>query len=401
MTRTAEHSIRGYVYQFVQYLRELLNADDDSTVTIEGVVEDIDLKTASGYKAIQCKYHESADKFTLGKIYKPILLMVEHFANNQHFQPPIEYQLFCHFPGQAGDRSLSSAEISAILATTDNALQKIAARIPTGYDIDAFLCRCKITFGPTLADCECAAIKLLADIGQFTKADAEAIFFPAAFQKIVDISTKSNANERSLMRKPFLDELRRIKHTTLTRWTRELSTKDKIFKRLKIEIGQSISINARRRFFLIESAGIDAFDETIVVFIKSYIEKYAFKFLHTYPPIFCFSNNVKNLENIKERLFDKGIRCNDGYINRSEFRREKLLEEVIAHRTGRLVQRSFQIRIAQQSQLESFDGLPLEDLFLINTKKPISISRDVKIFQIEISSLSQLAFVLNMEKSYD
>lgn len=110
MARTAEYSIKGYLYQFLRYLSEILAAGDGSAITIEGAIEDIDIVSPGLTTAVQCKYHEQADKFTLSKIYKPILLMLEHFSTNTVSTPEIHYRLFCHFPGETGTRSLSKAE---------------------------------------------------------------------------------------------------------------------------------------------------------------------------------------------------------------------------------------------------------------------------------------------------
>lgn len=62
MARTAEYSIKGYVYQFLRYLSEILEATDGSTITIEGAIEDIDVTTPDLTTAVQCKYHEQAEK---------------------------------------------------------------------------------------------------------------------------------------------------------------------------------------------------------------------------------------------------------------------------------------------------------------------------------------------------
>ncbi|MOA38462.1 hypothetical protein D3C78_1601500 [compost metagenome] len=59
MGRSADYTIQGFLYQFNQTLAELLKAADDAEITIEGIVEDIEVATFSGTKAIQCKYHET------------------------------------------------------------------------------------------------------------------------------------------------------------------------------------------------------------------------------------------------------------------------------------------------------------------------------------------------------
>lgn len=105
--RTAEYSVKGYVYQFLRYLNEILDAGAGTTVTIEGAVEDIDVNEIGSTTAVQCKYHEQADKYTLGKIYKPVLLMVEHFSKMGTTSPDVHYRLFCHFPGSTGTQALA------------------------------------------------------------------------------------------------------------------------------------------------------------------------------------------------------------------------------------------------------------------------------------------------------
>ena len=48
MSRSADYTIQGFLYQFNQTLSELLKATDDSIITIEGIVEDIEVQNFSG-----------------------------------------------------------------------------------------------------------------------------------------------------------------------------------------------------------------------------------------------------------------------------------------------------------------------------------------------------------------
>lgn len=139
MSRTAEHSIRGYFYQFLRYLSEILAADSGTLISIEGVVEDVDVVSPDLTTAIQCKLHEQADRFTLGKIYKPVLQMLEHFGETGSIGPKIEYRLFCHFRDKSGTMSLTLEDLETIEATSAVPLKKIVARIPTSTDRTAFL----------------------------------------------------------------------------------------------------------------------------------------------------------------------------------------------------------------------------------------------------------------------
>lgn len=77
MTRTADFAIQGFLYQFNKTILEILHAPDASEVTVEGIIEDIDVVGASSIRAIQCKYHEEQQNFTLSLVYKPILQMMQ------------------------------------------------------------------------------------------------------------------------------------------------------------------------------------------------------------------------------------------------------------------------------------------------------------------------------------
>ena len=46
--RQADSTIKGYLYQFNKSIYEILQAEDDTKITLEGVIEDIDIQVMSG-----------------------------------------------------------------------------------------------------------------------------------------------------------------------------------------------------------------------------------------------------------------------------------------------------------------------------------------------------------------
>ena len=42
--RQADSTIKGYLYQFNKSILEILKAEDDDIITLEGVIEDIDIQ---------------------------------------------------------------------------------------------------------------------------------------------------------------------------------------------------------------------------------------------------------------------------------------------------------------------------------------------------------------------
>lgn len=48
MSRTADYTIQGFIYQFIITFHKLLISTDDAEITVEGIIEDIDIVTPTG-----------------------------------------------------------------------------------------------------------------------------------------------------------------------------------------------------------------------------------------------------------------------------------------------------------------------------------------------------------------
>ncbi|HHU0693064.1 TPA: hypothetical protein ACT916_003935 [Citrobacter murliniae] len=78
------------------------------------------------------------------------------------------------------------------------------------------------------------------------------------------------------------------------------------------QLKENLSVNVRLRFFVIFPSLIEQFDNEIVLFIKSFIDKYHFKQAHTHTPIFVLDVPQNLFEEIAERLIDKDVIPNLG-----------------------------------------------------------------------------------------
>jgi hypothetical protein len=82
-----------------------------------------------------------------------------------------------------------------------------------------------------------------------------------------------------------------------------------------IDMGKAnISKNVPRRSFLISKAYLSDFDSGIVVFISEFIDKYHSKPAHSETPLFCLDCDLITFADIRLRIFQKGIRFNDGFV---------------------------------------------------------------------------------------
>lgn len=395
VARTAEYSIKGYVYQFLRYLSEILEATDGATITIEGAIEDIDVTTPDLTTAVQCKYHEQAEKFTLGKVYKPILLMLEHFSH--HSAPPkVHYRLFCYFPGSSGSQSLTRTELETVLATNSVSLKAIVARLAPGVDLDLFLSRFSIEFGPT---CEALQDTVLASLNAkgFSSEDVDAIVYPNAFQRIVDLATRSTAAERTVEPSAFITALNDVRQVTFTRWTRELATRAKIFQRLRKDLKFSLGQNSRGRYFVIDPTKIANFDGEIVRFIKKFSERYSFKYLHANPPLFAITGEY-DVGALQARLHDVGLRCANGLVGGTEFRPTELFRKPMRRKSPDELE--FRVRLAKRSVVTETGPKRPDDLFLVNIADDDWDHPDVNVHKFEIERLSDLEYALQLRNDY-
>lgn len=395
MARSAEYSIKGYLYQFLRYLSEILAAEPGTKVTIEGAIEDIDVEAPGFTTAVQCKYHESIDKFSLSKIYKPILLMLEHFSHNSSAAPEIRYRLFCHFPDQNGTRELSKDELKSVLATKAEAMQKIIKRIASGVDHDVFLTRFTIEFGETSADLQKSVLATLGTKG-FSAEDVDAIIFPNAIQRIVDTATQSAITDRTVDPATFLKALRDVRRVTFTRWTRALDSRAKIAKRLREDLAPSLAHNVRRRTFVIDPTMIDKFDDTIVVFIKDFVDRYCYKYLHEYPPLFLIKGDY-DVDALATRLHDAGLPVATGMVG-SAFRPNALFKKPMRRRTPLEIE--FRLGLARRSLVTEDPPQRPDELFLVNVTDDAWAKKDATVHRFEIESLSDLEYVLKLRNVY-
>ncbi|WP_188972940.1 hypothetical protein [Neoroseomonas lacus] len=370
-------------------------AGADTKITIEGAIEDIDVCASGFTTAVQCKYHEQADKFTLGKIYKPILLMLEHFSKNFTITPTVYYRLFCHFPNQSGSQTLTNSELKTVLATESDPLKTIIKRIAPGFDRDEFLKRFTIEFGQSTDALQQTVLEALRAKG-FSAEDVEAIIYPNAIHRIVELATKPSVTDRTVDPLIFLRDLQDVRQVTFTRWTRELATRAQIFKRLRGDLRPSLGHNARGRTFVLDPSTIERFDEDVVRFIKKFVERYCCKYLHSNPPLFMIVGNY-DVNGLETRLHDAGLRCANGFVGTS-FRSEELFRRPMVKRSPFAIE--FSLRLAGRANVTENPPKRPDELFLVNVTNDPWENPDVNIHRFEIEHLSDLEYVLQLRNNY-
>ncbi|MEK5476972.1 hypothetical protein NYE70_08440 [Paenibacillus sp. FSL R5-0407] len=402
MSRSADYTISGFLYQFNKTLLEILQANEDAEITVEGIIEDIEVSDQDDLKAIQCKYHEGQEQFNLSTIYKPILQMIEHHFDNNASN--IEYRLFTHFPSEltGSHRTITKEEIVTILDSNNQKLQKYTQKLKGKVDIDLFLTKFVFEFGPTLDELIDSVYTSFEQNG-IAPDDIETLIYPNAIQVISELSIKHNESDRKITKKILLQHLSKIKKTAVTRWTRALKSFEQIVKQRRKQLHTNLSKNSRLRYFYINECELEDFQECIVTFISEYIEKYHFKDLHDKTPLFLLDCSVDSYNDIRIRLYKKGIKFNDGFITDQYFDKNKLFIEPIRSKIGKSVQIEFSIRLLRYNSNEDLlNENKCQDFFLFGDKDLIDLDqRDINIEKIGLNNINQIKFVLGMSDTYE
>ncbi|MFM0372716.1 hypothetical protein [Paraburkholderia aspalathi] len=392
MSRSADYTIQGFLYQFNQTLSELLKAADDAVITIEGIVEDIEVATFAGTKAIQCKYHETQNNYAPSILYHPLLQMMKHFKSNPGAK--IQYHLFAHFPGNP-IVDISMADINGALKSKNKDLKELIGEV-AGVDVDGFLKVFSISITPKYDELMGENAKQLEALG-FTKGEVETLFYPNAIQIIADFSIKHDVKLRKITKNDFLESLRRIRSTAVSQWTLALKTRQKVIEARRKQLKENLSANARLRHLVIFPGFLEQFDDLIVIFIKSFIDKYHFKLAHTQTPLFALDVPQDVFDGIAERLIAKDVLPNHG-------RPVKTFSEVYFFREP-MVQKEKKEFVLRFIRWDDYKSLALkikaDDFFVIGHGDVSNVDvKDVNLEILDAEKFDEIKYMMGISNAY-
>lgn len=401
MSRTADYTIQGFLYQFNKTALAILSSQEEDNITVEGIVEDIEVATTTTLTAIQCKYHEASASFAASAIYKPLLQMLKHFSENQ--SASVHYVLFAHFPGVGTPPpSLDKTTLKAALSSKDQGLANHIKAVPPSIDLDGFLTRFTMEFGPCYDEITRRVGDALVANG-IPKADIETLAYPNAIHIIATLSIKHNAIDRQITKKKFLSDLMAIRTTAISRWTLALKTREKVLQARRKQLKVHLDKNARLRYFIIEPSSIEDYDTEIVLFVSDYIDKYHFKPAHIHTPVLCLRATRSEIQDIQQRLYLKAIVATDGYLGgqfqQPYFFREPLISKV----PGGETRREFSLRILSWSDHGALlNDRKCDDLYIIGELDcDVLDTVDMNVERISGATIKEIKFIIGVSNVYE
>ena len=401
MTRSADYTIQGFLYQFNKTALEIMNAKDDDVITIEGIIEDIEVVSAESIKAIQCKYHEASSSFTGSAIYKPLLQMLKHFFVNQ--TATIRYVLFAYFPGtETSPPAVGRTTLEDALSSKDNELKRYIEGIPKDIDLDRFLGRFTMEFGKSYQDITDQVAKALEANG-FPSGDIDTLAYPNAIHLIAALSVKHDPANRQITKKKFISDLKAIRTTAISRWTLALKSRKKLLEARRKQLKKHLDKNTRLRYIIIDPSNIKDYDAEIVLFIADYIDKYHFKLSHISTPTLCLCAKRAQVQEIQRRLFAKEIVAEDGYIG-GQFQESRFFREpMLSKKSGAKIQREFAIRLLSWDDHRIvLNDRKCDDLFIIGEPDCSLLDTvDVNVERLSGATMKEIKYIMGVSDVYE
>ena len=401
MARSADYTIQGFLYQFNKTLLEILKAQADSVVTVEGIIEDIEIADGDLITAIQCKYHESNDAYALSAIYKPLLQMMYHFHLNSNGK--VNYVLFAHFPGLPSETiTVDKAALQQALKSKNVDFKVYVEALKDAMDLDAFLLKFTTCVGPTFDTLVAEACQLLQATG-IAAADVQTLAYPNAIHLIANLSIRHDAEQRKITKKECLSRLHQIKTTAISQWTLSLKTRQILLAARRKQLKPNLAKNARLRYFLLHADALHEFESQVVMFINDYLDKYHFKPAHVSTPVFCLATTEEQFRAIEIRLSQKEIIPNDGYFA-NEFDEGRFLREPMTQKGERgILKREFDLRLLRWDTHESLlNKRKSDDLFVLGSGGYGGLDiEDVNLEELATDSFDEIKYMIGLSDVYE
>ena len=306
-SRSAEASIKGYNYQFLHTIKDIIENERDTYENIVEGIEDLDIVKENSSDLIQYKYHEE-QSYQNSKVAKPIALMFKHFLVNQNSN--INYKLFIYLnttelPNITTDTItdiLKIKESRKILSGTNTELtiQAIDAYL---NNIITFITKFTWTLTQKYNELEDDIILSFESIGGLSNEEAKIVYFSNAIKIINDLAIQSDEANRKITKRDLLSKLNTCKDVLYSSYIlREKSFVElkKIVKKRKTTL--NIKKNSSTHIIHINNTNRENISSLIISLVKKFCFKDNKSDLN--PLVFIVSSTSIEYQNLKKSLYE-------------------------------------------------------------------------------------------------
>lgn len=310
-SRSAEAAIKGYTYQFLHTILDILENDDYAINVIEGI-EDLDIYSMDTPQLCQYKYHE-CKKFRNSLVGKPIGLMYNHFINNEMEQ--YNYRLILYIPEEIPVLDKERLTDILNLKTSQEFIEKEnIVHCSDSSKIDKFLEKFSCTKALEFSKLQDNTVNKLVNVFNVSEEEARLNILPSALKHIMFMGTKSNIEDRKISTKDFKQLLNNNKQISDIAFYTRINGEDKAVKILRKRIASmGIKRNSSEHVFFLSNKSRNQLPDLILEIAKKFY--YDGNKSDYIPATFIVNNMMDIKKSILRTMKDNNqvMLFNDGY----------------------------------------------------------------------------------------
>ncbi len=427
--RQADSTIKGYLYQFNKSILTILESENNDSIILEGVIEDIDIHSPSSITTIQCKYHEDK-KYQTSSIVTPILEMLCHYCESVYLNKEVSYILYAYyaenvdsvdintfvdFLSSTKDKDILCKYFHRIYIVPDSDMVELANKFQKNKDEKEQLVnyykdnrntlklRVDISnFWKVFSYVKAEKFEVLKDkviqkLEEITDHDtAISMYYPNAFSKVASLSSKSTEQERTITKSQLVLFLKQQKSVLLNKWTLEALDKEQIIKKKKAYLMSKFSLNIYVRAFIFSDEFLDSVDESIITFIHEYLNKYYKKPKLQKPPIFIFGDNHFDLmQKTLISLYNYQKSVNTGLIGKS------FVSDCFINNKNCPMDFVCKMTLLENISVDILEKCNVNQLYIINKISKSLDSINYCVEELDISNINTIKYLVGLSKTLE
>ena len=299
------YAIKGFSYQYIISLIEVLNCKDENKVFSFEKLQDFN----DNELIYQMKYKET-QHFTNSKIKEPTIKLFSEYLETKK-----DYVLYVYFPDKTDE---------TLLFNTSNDLDKVLLNCKidkkeynfTEEQKKEFIKHFKVVFSKDYMDKSNELIELISKIMNTSKEISEIYYF-SLITYIINIIVNNIPKKRNCTKKELLTYLVDSASKIFHDYSLKYYGKERYIKSIKKEYFFEKNINNHNRLFIINMTftSIDDYYDCICKIVKRFyvINKRRTMIISSAPYIYLPNIQLSDLVKLKAKLFNS-IGFTDGYI---------------------------------------------------------------------------------------
>lgn len=391
-SRSAESTLLGFYYQFDKTIQTILEQnDEDNQIIVEGI-EDVDIKTSTEETAMQIKYQAETNG-TDSVLRKPIMLILEHFKNNQSRH--LTYHLYGHY--KDNDNVKTDFDFSRIQKMMQYEKTEKGKKVKhdflkekniTQQEVENFIKKFKLTLSKSFDEHQKDTFAKIKSEMKTTNDDEVNFFYSNALKVVNDLAIQKAIKNRQITKNDFKIRIN-TKNTLFTIWFMKLKGVDAYCKTVHKKYFKSqLNTTKKERFFILPNSTTEHLKKVIYEIETKFYKQTNREISSGAPYIIVNGISKQDLISLKKAIYNESKTISDGVVFLGA---DFDTEEVIKPSTK---ENKISIKFVEDSQI----GIVLENIksskeiyqFYSDKKELIDLPDSIQIQIESIENINQI-----------